>query len=208
LQNSDFAFFQSFLLFLLFFFFMSEKLLDRANQKMQVADAEGNLSGKIVRRADAHSSPGIKHLAFLVFVVTPKKEFVLHKRIGSKIGGNTLDSPVSHILEGETVVQAVHRCLEHEYGIEETLPVLNLGGFSYEKDYGDGTCENEYCLTLVVEYGGQPKANPKEIEGELIFMPIKEVIQNSKAAPEKYAVWFHPAIEILEKHPDAKRFID
>jgi isopentenyldiphosphate isomerase len=186
---------------------MNEKLVDRAEQKMQVAEKNGNLTGEIVRRADAHSSPGIKHLAFLVFVVNDKKEFVLHKRIGKKIGGDTIDSPVSHVLEGETVEQAVHRALKHEYGIEETLPVTNMGGFSYEQDYGDGTCENEYCLSLLVEYSGPITPNPEEIEGEVILIPIKEAIADSKANVDKYAVWFLPAVELFEKSEAAKQFI-
>ncbi len=186
----------------------NKKLLDRAEQPMIVVDEKGNSTGEVVKRAEAHSTPGIKHLAFLVFVINPKKEFVLHKRHSSKIGGGTIDSPVSHVLEGETVEQAVHRCLKHEYGIEQQLPLLNLGGFSYEKDYGDGTCENEFCLSLVVEYSGSLSPNPDEIEGELIFIPVKEAIEDSKNNREKYSAWFCPAIEIFEKHPEAKRFIE
>ena len=187
---------------------VNEKLLDRAEQRMRVTDANGKETGEIVRRADAHATPGIKHLAFLVFVVNDRNEFVLHKRIGKKIGGGTIDSPVSHVLEGETVEAAVNRCLKHEYGIEERLPVLNLGGFSYEKDYGDGTCENEYCLTLVVSYKGEVKPNPKEIEGNAILVPVKEAIADSKSDKEKYAVWFYPAIEIFEASSEAKRFTE
>ena len=186
----------------------NEKLLDRAEQKMQVTDSEGNLTGEIVRRADAHSSPGIKHLAFLVFVIDDKNQFVLHKRVGKKIGGDTLDSPVSHVLAGETLEQAVYRCLKHEYGIEETLHVTDMGGFSYEKDYGDGTCENEYCLSLFVEYSGEIKPNPEEVEGDPILIPIKEAVADSKTDKEKYAVWFYPAIEIFEKHSATKKFIE
>lgn len=186
---------------------MNEKLADRAEQKMQVADENGNLTGEIVRRADAHASPGIKHLAFLVFVVNDKKEFVLHKRIGKKIGGDTIDSPVSHVLEGETVEQAVHRALKHEYGIKETLPVANMGGFSYEQDYGDGTCENEYCLSLLVEYFGKITPNPEEVEGNVILMPVKQVIADARANKGKYAVWFLPALKLFEKSEAAKRFI-
>lgn len=186
---------------------MNEKLLDRAEQQMQVVNPSGKPTGATVSRKEAHASPGVKHLAFLVFVITPNKDFVLHKRHAVKIGGNTIDSPVSHVLADETLEQAVHRCLKDEYGIEAQLSVQNFGGFSYEKDYGDGTCENEYCLVLAVEYPGSISPNPKEIEGLPILMPIKEAITDAKAAPSKYSVWFPPAIEIFEKHPEAKRFI-
>jgi len=177
----------------------NRKLLDRAEQPMVAVDDGGNPTGEIVKRSAAHSSPGVKHLAFLVFVINSRKGLVLHRRHSGKIGGNTIDAPVSHVLHGETLEEAVHRCLKDEYGIREKLPLLNLGGFSYEKDYGDGTCENEYCLALVVEYDGALVPNPKEIEGGLIFLPAKEAVADSRKNPEKYAVWFNRAAEILGK---------
>lgn len=190
-----------------FFPMLNKKLLDRAEQSMIAVDSNGKPTGEIVKRAVAHSSPGVKHLAFLVFVINDKNEFVLHKRQSTKIGGNTIDSPVSHVLNGETLEQAVQRCLKNEYCIKQKLLLLNLGGFSYEKDYGDGTCENEYCLVLVVEYTGKILPNPKEIEGKPIFLPVKKAIVDARENPKKYSVWFGPAIEIFSNHPKAERFI-
>ena len=185
---------------------MNKKLLDRAEQPMIAVDDAGKPTGRIVKRAEAHASPGVKHLAFIVFVINPKNEFVLHRRHSDKIGGNSIDAPVSHVLNGETLEQAVQRCLKHEYGIQGQLPLLNLGGFSYGEDYGDGTCENEYCLVLVVEYNGKIVPNPNEIEGNIILLPAKKAIGDSRKNPEKYSVWFKPAIEIFAKHPKTKRF--
>ena len=178
---------------------MNKKLLGRARQRLRITDADGNETGEIVERAVAHSSPGVKHLAFIVFVINSKGELVLHKRHAGKVGGNLLDSPVSHVLAEETLEQAVHRCLQHEYGIKEQLPVENLGGFSYEKDYGDGTCENEYCLVLSVNYSGAIKSNPAEIEGKPVLMPAAKAIAESKKHPEKFEVWFNLAIPFFGK---------
>ena len=186
---------------------MNEKLLDRARQKMRVTDAQGRETGEIVERAKAHATPGVKHLAFIVFVINSNGEFALHRRSGKKIGGNLIDSPVSHVLAGETVDEAVQRCLKHEYGVEKKLPVEKYGGFSYEKDYGDGTCENEYCLVLAVEYSGAITPNPGEIEGEIIFMPVVDAIADSKRHPEKFEVWFNHAIPIFEKSEKAKKYL-
>lgn len=186
---------------------MNKKLLDRAEQKMRLADEQGNETGEIADRASAHAAPGKKHLAFIVFVINDKKQFALHKRIASKIGDSLLDSPVSHVLAGETTEDAVHRCLKHEYGIQEKLQVLRFGGFSYEKDYGDGTCENEYCFVLGVEYSGKITPNPKEIEGSITFMPVDQAIAEAKVNHEKFEMWFNLAIPIFESHPNAKRFL-
>ena len=178
---------------------MSQKLEDRANQQLRVCNALGEETGEIASRKECHSSPGKKHLAFIVFVINTKNEFALHKRIASKIGDSLLDSPVSHVLADESLEQAVHRCLKHEYSIQEMLPVKKHGGFSYNKDYGDGTCENEFCLVLSVNYSGPITPNPQEIEGTILFMPAKQAVSESKSSPEKFEVWFNLAIPVLEK---------
>lgn len=186
---------------------MNQKLEDRAKQKMRMADAKGKETGEIAERWLCHQSPGKKHLAFLVFVINEKKEFALHRRHSSKVGENRLDSPVSHVLAEETLEEAVHRCLEHEYGISQELPIENYGGFSYEKDYGDGTCENEYCLVLSVEHGGKLLPNKDEIEGEIALMPIKKAMIESKQAPELFEVWFNLAIPVFAKSKKAKKYL-
>lgn len=187
---------------------MNEKLADRAKQKMRLCNDTGIESGEIGERWECHKSPGKKHVAFLVFVINDKNEFALHKRIASKIGDNQIDSPVSHVLAEESVKQAVHRCLKHEYAMKEQLPVQNYGGFSYEKDYGDGTCENEYCLVLSVEYSGSITPNPQEIEGSIIQMPVKQAVSESKSNPDKFEIWFNLAAPIFETHAKAKKFME
>lgn len=186
---------------------MNEKLRDRAKQKLRVTDAAGNETGETVERAKAHASPGVKHLAFIVFVVNPKSEFALHRRASSKVGEGKIDSPVSHVLAGETLEDAVHRCLQHEYGIKERLSIKNHGGFSYEKDYNDGTCENEYCLVLSVEYHGSVTPNRDEIDGKIIWMPAREAIEQSKSCPERFEAWFNLAIPVFEKSESSAPFL-
>ena len=187
---------------------MNVKLEDRALQKMRLCDENGNETGEIADRKSCHSTPGKKHLAFLVFVINNKKEFALHKRIASKVGDSLLDSPVSHVLAGETLEDAVHRCLKHEYGIEEKLAVEKHGGFSYDKDYGDGSCENEYCLVLSVEYDGALVANPGEMDGPIIQMGVLDSIKVSKEHPEKFEVWFNHAAPIFEASEKAKKYLE
>ena len=175
---------------------------------LRLCDDQGNETGETAERWVCHKTPGKKHIAFIVFVVNDKKEFALHKRIASKIGDNLIDSPVSHVLADESVEEAVHRCLLHEYGIGERLSVEKFGGFSYEKDYGDGTCENEYCLVLLVEYSGEISPNPKEMEGNIIFAPMKQEIEESKSSPEKFEIWFNLAAPIFEKSEAAKKYLE
>lgn len=186
---------------------MNEKLEDRAGQKMRLCDDKGNETGEIADRKSCHTTPGKKHVAFLVFVIKDKKEFALHKRIASKVGDSLLDSPVSHVLAEETLEEAVYRCLKHEYGIEEKLAVENHGGFSYEKDYGDGSCENEYCLVLSVDYNGVLTPNPEEISGPIILIGVLESVKALKEHPERFEVWFNHAVPIFESSEKAKKYL-
>ncbi len=72
----------------------------KGTQLLFEADEKGKLNGKFVQRWDAHSTPGVKHLAFAILVLNSKGEFVLHKRPGRKVlrcceykGGPVLEPP-------------------------------------------------------------------------------------------------------------------
>lgn len=178
----------------------------KADQKLYVADSTGKLSGGIVKRWEAHTSPGVKHLAFAILVLNGKNEFVLHKRHSRKVGGGTLDTPVSHVLEGETKEQAMNRCLKDEYGI--TVEKFDhYPGFSYEEHYPDGTCENEYCLVSVVKHSGKFSPNPDEVEGGLVFVPAKKVASEIRGHPAKYAVWLRKSVELLKQDERGRNYL-
>ncbi len=165
-------------------------------QRLYVCDERGNTSGEIVERWKAHTTPGVKHLAFGILVLNEKNEIVLHKRPARKVGGGVLDIPVSHILEGETREQAMNRCLKEEYGITAKR-FEHYPGFSYYEEYPDGTCENEYCLISVIRHEGKFKPNPEEVEGELKVFPASKVVKEIRKHPRKYSIWFRKAIELL-----------
>lgn len=178
------------------------KLSDRASQRLYVVDQKGEKTGKIVDRRTAHTAPGVKHLAVGVLVFSANNDIILHKRIKTKVGGDTIDYPVSHVLEGETVEEACWRCLEHEYGINGKIPLTPLCAFPYEHVYDDGTCENEYLIIFQVRYNGHIVSNPREME-ELISIPFDELVRDIKAHPGRYAIWFQYTIP----HVEAKRHL-
>lgn len=179
----------------------------KGSQLLFVSDEKGKLNGKFVQRWDAHSAPGVKHLAFAILVLNSKGEFVLHKRPGRKVGGGKLDTPVSHVLANETKNEAMWRCLKDEYGIEEHVPFVHFDGFSYYKDYGDGTCENEFCLVSIARYDGKIKPNEKEVEGKLVYLPARKALQEIKKNPDKYPVWFIKSIELLSKDSTGRTYL-
>jgi isopentenyldiphosphate isomerase len=145
-------------------------------------------------------------LAFAILVLNGKNEFVLHKRPRRKVGGGVLDTPVSHVLAGETKEQAMRRCLKEEYGFAPRK-FTHFGGFSYEEHYPDGMCENEYCLVSVTRHKGKFKPNPREVEGKLVFLKAKKALAAIRAKPKRYTVWFRLAIKLLAKNKRGKKFL-
>ena len=175
------------------------KLADRANQRMIVVDDGGNPTGQITERWKAHSAPGVRHLAVGILVFNGKNELILHKRINTKVGGDTIDYPVTHVLDGETPEESCYRCLQHEYGIRERLPLKRLFAFPYNFNYSDGTCENEYLLVFSLRYDGAIEPNPGEMAGELITIPVEDLIRDAESNKEKYSVWFLHTIDLMKK---------
>lgn len=182
------------------------KLEERAQQKMQLVDDSGKPTGEVTERYKAHATPGKKHLAIQILVFNPNGELVLHRRSSRKIGGDTWDAPTTHVLAGETRDEAAWRCVEDEYGVKERIPLINLGGFSYERDYGDGTSENEFCLVSILKFGGEVRANAGQMHGEPICRKVGEVIQELKIKPNEYPPWFHLTMRVFLESPKNKEF--
>ncbi|HLC80112.1 MAG TPA: NUDIX domain-containing protein [archaeon] len=186
---------------------MSSALLDNPSQQLIVVDSKGKETRKVIDRKSAHSTPGIKHLAIQILVFNSKNELILHERPLKKVGGGVLDAPTTHILSGETKEDSCRRCLLNEYGIFQKIPINVLGGYSYEKDYGDGSCENEFCLAAYCTYDGE--LNPDNSHApKIIKVAAKQVTKELNADSKKYPIWFKETVEIVAKDKEGKKFFD
>ena len=185
---------------------MSKALEDNPDQSMILVDSEGNPNGEILDRKTVHSTPGKKHLAIQVLVFNPNNELILHERPLKKVGGGVLDSPTTHVLNGETPQQAANRCLKNEYGISGGN-VKVLTGFSYENDYGDGSCENEYCLASFTVSDVDIKPN-SEHTGKISSIKASQVFQELESIPKKYPVWFKETVKIVMNDSEGKKFFE
>lgn len=189
---------------------MNHKLLDSPGQQLLCVHQNGEQSGKIVDRKTAHSTPGVKHLAIQVLVFNAKNELVLHERPMKKVGGGVLDAPTTHVLKGETPELAALRCLKNEYGIPpEKVSVSIFGGFSYEKDYGDGSCENEFCLAAFCIFAGKIIPS-KEHAGKIETFSAKKVLDGieEKNWESHYPIWFKETVEIVAADNNGKKFFE
>ncbi len=184
---------------------MSAGLSDNPGQRLICVDQKGNENGKTIDRKSAHTSPGHKHLAIQILVFNSKNELVLHTRPQTKVGGGVLDAPTTHILAGETKEAAAQRCLKNEYGMPQSIPVKVLGGYSYEKDYGDGSCENEFCLAAYCVFAGKIVPN-REHAPEIVNVPAKQVLEGLDSNSGKYPVWLKETIRAVAKDKQGKKF--
>ncbi|VVB98724.1 Isopentenyl-diphosphate Delta-isomerase [uncultured archaeon] len=183
---------------------MSQGLMDNPDQKLIAVDSRGRQKGTLVSRFEAHVSPGIKHLAIQILLFGDNNEIILHERPMHKVGGGVLDAPTTHVLHGETPEKAALRCLRDEYGITKRVELKVLEGFSYEKDYGDGSCENEYCLAAFAAYGGPIMPN-NDHALSIISMPAKEFLEGLSSEPDKYPIWLHRTVNIVLRDAEGQK---
>ena len=181
--------------------------MDNPNQEMVCTDSNGEPTGQILDRKSAHSTPGTKHLAIQVLVFTPKKDIILHDRPLKKVGGGVWDATTTHVLNKETPEESAKRCLKDEYGIENPGKIVVLSGFSYDKDYEDGTCENEFCLAAYTVFEGEINANPEHAE-KTDTIPAKQVKEELETKPEKYPVWFKDTVRIILENEEGKKLFE
>jgi isopentenyldiphosphate isomerase len=184
---------------------MSNVLLDNPSQLLVCVDEFGKETGRVIDRRSGHTSPGVKHLAIQILVFNQKKELVLHERPRNKVGGGVLDSPTTHVLAGEKPIDSAIRCLENEYGIKKA-EIKILGGYSYEKDYGDGSCENEYCLAAFTEYSGKIIPSASHTNNKIIEIPAKNVLKDIQSGSSNYPVWFKETVKIVYNDSVGKKF--
>ena len=179
--------------------------MDKPNQVMKLVDSTGKETTETLDRKSCHITPGKKHLAIQVLLFNAGNELILHERPLNKVGNGGLDSPTTHVLAGESSEESARRCLLDEYGINEEIPITVLSGFSYEKDYGDGTCENEFCLTAFAIFDG--KIKPNKIHAPKInFISSKKVLEEIDS--DKYPIWFKETVNIVSKDENGKKFFE
>jgi len=143
---------------------------------------------------------GLLHRAFSIFITRKGSlglEILLQKRHLHKYhsGGLWSNTCCGHPRPGEATQDAARRRLFEEMGLQCGL--YEIGSFHYETYLMNGLMENEIDHVFVGDYQEQPfVVNPHEVE-DYAWAPISTVLQDYQTHPEKYTVWFKPALQIL-----------
>lgn len=172
-----------------------------ANQIVILVDENDNFLGYAPRH-EAHQGKGLRHRAFVCFLLNKSGEVLLQKR-KHWLWDNLWDvSAISHPLHlngrDETYEEAASRALRHEMGIEG-VAVEEVGAFTYFIPHDkDNECENEYCVILFGKYSGPVLPN-KEDMYEYKWLNFDKFMSGVKTDPNKYTPWAKLMIETLEK---------
>lgn len=165
-------------------------LVDELGHRVGVAD-----------RGVCHQGDGIRHRAFVVFLVTRDGSLLVQKRTNSKLGGDLWDvSATSHVRADESYYAAIERCLLHELGIAEPVNPRYLLAYTYQARLGHGA-ENEHCSLFVINHEGPLKGNPEELD-ELRWLEISELKEWFERDSNRFTAWFAEAFSRLNRLAD------
>ena len=116
-----------------------------------------------MEKIEAHKNGGTLHRAFSVFVFNTKGELLLQRRALHKYhsGGIWTNTCCSHPRPGETLIEAGHRRLEEEMGIQCKL--VELFSFEYKAKLDGGMTEWELDHVLLGLSDKEPSINKEEI---------------------------------------------
>lgn len=156
--------------------------------------ANGQAIGTMDKIA-AHRS-GTLHRAFSVFIFNNKGQLLLQRRALDKYhsGGLWTNTCCSHPKPGEFILDAAHRRLQEEIGIDCELK--EIFQFSYRHEFENGLIENEYDHVFIGISDQLPSPNPDEVAG-FRYMDTDLLIFELFEQPDQYTVWFKICIEQL-----------
>ncbi|XOD68457.1 MAG: isopentenyl-diphosphate Delta-isomerase [Flavobacteriales bacterium AspAUS03] len=137
---------------------------------------------------------GLLHRAISIFVFNNRHELMLQQRAAHKYHSPLLwaNTCCSHPRQGETTIEAAHRCLVEEMGFD--CPLEEQFYFTYKAEMDNILIENELDHVLLGRYEGIPKVNPKEVT-TWRWIALSELIKEIRIHPEYYAIWLRIIIE-------------
>ena len=135
------------------------------SEQVILVDKNDNIIGT-EEKLKAHQL-GLLHRAFSIFVLrrTPDLELLMQKRALTKYhsGGLWTNSCCGHPRPSEPLMEAAARRLKEEIGL--SLPLKEIGVFTYKADVGNNLTEHEIDHILIGYWEGETiRPNPEEEE--------------------------------------------
>lgn len=150
-----------------------------------------------MEKMEAHKK-GLLHRAVSVFIVTPEGKWLLHRRALNKYHSNGLwtNACCTHPLPGESSLDAAHRRLQEEMGMQTNL--TELFHFIYKAPLDNELTEHELDHVFVGCTAQEPILNLDEAM-DWKYISHKELKSDLSSNPGNYTVWFKIIVKHLEE---------
>lgn len=171
------------------------------NQNMQelviLVDENDNEKGTM-EKLEAHEK-AILHRAISVFICNSKGEWLLQRRATNKYHSNGLwtNACCSHPYPGETNLEAAHRRLMEEMGLETSL--LELFHFTYKAELDNELTEHELDHVFLGITDNDPVINTEEVK-EWKRISYKQLLEETDKMPEQFTVWFRMIFKRINQY--------
>jgi isopentenyl-diphosphate delta-isomerase len=150
-----------------------------------------------MEKLEAHEK-GLLHRAFSIFVFNSNNELLIHQRAFGKYHSEGLwtNTCCSHPSPGETVLEASHRRLQEEMGLD--CEMQQSFHFIYKADLDNNLIEHELDHVVIGQSDQTPNLNPEEAIN-FKYIGLEDLLVDVSKNPSNYTFWFKT---ILQKHFD------
>ncbi|SEP44708.1 MULTISPECIES: isopentenyl-diphosphate Delta-isomerase [unclassified Mucilaginibacter] len=161
-------------------------------ERVILVDDDDNQVGTM-EKMEAHLKDK-KHRAFSVFVFNLKGELLLQQRALDKYhsGGKWTNTCCSHPRPGEDTLEAAHRRLMEEMGMD--CPLNHVFSFSYRSVLQANIVENEYDHVFFGVSNTAPNPSPGEVEAYR-YISLEDLARELYEHPADYTEWLKICFE-------------
>ncbi|WP_338155616.1 isopentenyl-diphosphate Delta-isomerase [Arsenicicoccus piscis] len=141
-------------------------------------------------RAGVHTTTTPLHLAFSVYLIDGDGRVLLTRRALSKATwpGVWTNSCCGHLRPGESAVEAIHRRVPEELGVDVTGLRPLLPDFRYRAIDASGVVENEICPVFIGQINGTVTVDPDEVM-ETTWVTWEELATIAASTPRLLSPW-------------------
>lgn len=152
----------------------------------------------LMEKIEAHEK-ALLHRAFSVFLFNNKNQLLIQQRALSKYHspGEWANTCCSHQRDGESTLEAAHRRLGEEMGIDTELKEEFT--FIYKQKFGNGLTEHELDHVVFGTFNEDAIPNPDEV-GDWKYISIEALQKDIIAHPNNYTIWLKIALNQVIKH--------
>ena len=169
------------------------------NKELIILVDENDYELGLMEKLEAHQK-GLLHRAFSVFLLNDSNQLLLQKRALNKYHSPGLwtNTCCSHPRKNEKIIDAAHRRLFEEMGINSDLKPFT--SFIYKAEFDNGLIEHEFDHVVVGSFIGDPIINQLEV-CDWKWENLDLLKTKLKTNPNDYTEWFKIIfLEFYNKH--------